>query len=1247
MRKQFFYNNNQLQGKKIRKNLKQKWTKVVCIGTLSATVLTGIPVIPPTNAYAQEASVLSAKNVTYNLDDPKLFVEKTITSYGGTKHDVTIIEINITEDGTYTITGDNEINGAYIDVHITVADGVKANVILDNVTIKNDDLYDLDIRNCASSDERDQLFPFMEIMGTANLYLKGKNTVSMAKLHETQGCINTSMIFKLYGQLTISEDADTPNSSLQLNNAGYLMHGGGSQDNVGGSFIMKSGTVKAEGAKINNLAQWYMMGGSIICGQANLNDKGVYRFLDGDITSDYLGSTDTAKMGTARLFGSTYIGQLEDRNGYVLQKMTVSDLPVNQKVTAVNGYPASTLETSEEGKLEAYLRKGSNVIEINGESYLYKWDDGTSQLKKQTSPALCTVQFVLAGNKNAYCTVKVEKNTKFGKLFDDDQYTYTYQTEDGAQFNEDTVVSSDMKVTMTSSVREYNVTIDGVTKSMSTLPAGKIYLDPPDEWGAFGCCYYGGSRVIQDMTLESLDVVTEKGVDYVRISDKEELNRFSMMANADDRINAGLEADIDMEGAGLSADVENYIGIFNGNGHSIKNMQGGEITTGAICRTLKGTIRNLCLENVLLPGGNYKNEGSVGAVCGVNRGVIENCKVDGSSISIKRSSGGIYEYDPVGTVTGVNMGEIKNCLTVNNEFDTTQILDGASQDEIIFPIAANFGTVVNCYYDSDVDEEKQGSDIRAGIGRTKERMKSGEVCYHLNNEISDGTQVWYQNLFGEKADIYPTLKKNAANTVYDGYDMCKKVYTNTPNSKLTHSFDYTTDGDRIVATCQVNPAHQTNVMLTAENAQYDKKDHPAVEDYADTWGQYEGLKKCKITYLRDGKATTDLKSAGTITAVMKIEDAQVTKEYTIFKAAKPMQTPAQNLSVSFSQKTITKDMLKNDSDWEIKEEFIGKTIPETGGITVSAEYVGADKENYENTTVEIVVERLVCTHNLDKIEAVAATEKTEGNKKYYECKDCGKYFEDAQGTKEVTKESMVIPKLSPQPTTSPTASPTVAPTETSVPVTVPPVPGQTAISPSVKDEVLPVMMDLIQPVISKNVWQKLRWTKVKGADGYFIYASRCSEGEDIRNLKLVCTITSAGKTSFINKKLKEDTWYKYEIQAYRIVNGKKTAYGRSLQLHALTKGNRKYANPLKVRIAGKKKRMLKLGETSKLKAKVVLPTGKKCKWHIDKIRYVVSNPEVLSVSKKGKITTKKAGKATVYAVAQNGVMNKIKIKVTK
>ncbi|MEI3300091.1 MAG: hypothetical protein V8R67_05350 [Eubacterium sp.] len=108
-------------------------------------------------------------------------------------------------------------------------------------------------------------------------------------------------------------------------------------------------------------------------------------------------------------------------------------------------------------------------------------------------------------------------------------------------------------------------------------------------------------------------------------------------------------------------------------------------------------------------------------------------------------------------------------------------------------------------------------------------------------------------------------------------------------------------------------------------------------------------------------------------------------------------------------------------------------------------------------------------------------------------------------------------------------------------------------------------------------------------------------------LKLVCTITSAGKTSYTSKKLRKNDWYKYEVQAYRIVDGKKVVFGRSLQLYAATKGSKKYANPVAVRIAGSKKRTLKVE----------------------------------------KIITKKPGQATVYVVTQNGVMAKIKVKVRK
>ena len=403
MRNQFFYNNNQLQIKKIRKSFRQQWKKAICIGTLSATVLTGIPVFPALPVYAQEISVLAEKTVTYNLSDPSLLTEKTIADYGGTKHDVTIIEINITEDGTYTITGSNEINGAYMDVHVTVADGVNANVILDNVTIQNDDLYDLDIKSSATDDERDQLFPFMEIMGTANLYLKGKNTITIPELDQGVSKDNTSTIFKLYGQLNIREDAGTPGSSLEINNAEYLIHGGGSDEynSIGGSFTMESATVTAWGAKIQYLERWHMLGGAINCYRASLIKYGDYQFLGGDINSWILLYNGTAKIGAARLLGNVSGASFEDRNGYSLQYLTVTGLPASQKVTAVNGYPSSTLETSEEGTLGTYLRKGSNVIEIGGKSYLYTWDEQKEALEQQSDAELCTVQFVLDGSETS------------------------------------------------------------------------------------------------------------------------------------------------------------------------------------------------------------------------------------------------------------------------------------------------------------------------------------------------------------------------------------------------------------------------------------------------------------------------------------------------------------------------------------------------------------------------------------------------------------------------------------------------------------------------------------------------------------------------------------------------------------------------------------------------------------------------------------------------------------------------------
>ena len=53
-------------------------------------------------------------------------------------------------------------------------------------------------------------------------------------------------------------------------------------------------------------------------------------------------------------------------------------------------------------------------------------------------------------------------------------------------------------------------------------------------------------------------------------------------------------------------------------------------------------------------------------------------------------------------------------------------------------------------------------------------------------------------------------------------------------------------------------------------------------------------------------------------------------------------------------------------------------------------------------------------HNLEKIPAKDATVTATGNKEYWHCKDCKKYFSDVAGTNEIKLDDTVISKLSPE-----------------------------------------------------------------------------------------------------------------------------------------------------------------------------------------------------------------------------------------
>lgn len=98
-----------------------------------------------------------------------------------------------------------------------------------------------------------------------------------------------------------------------------------------------------------------------------------------------------------------------------------------------------------------------------------------------------------------------------------------------------------------------------------------------------------------------------------------------------------------------------------------------------------------------------------------------------------------------------------------------------------------------------------------------------------------------------------------------------------------------------------------------------------------------------------------------------------------------------------------------DNDKDHKCDFCGATVSQHSGgeatCTAKAvcEYCGEEYGELDSTN-----------HNLEKISAKAATVTETGNKEYWHCKDCGKYFADENGENEIELADTVIAKLPPE-----------------------------------------------------------------------------------------------------------------------------------------------------------------------------------------------------------------------------------------
>ena len=175
----------------------------------------------------------------------------------------------------------------------------------------------------------------------------------------------------------------------------------------------------------------------------------------------------------------------------------------------------------------------------------------------------------------------------------------------------------------------------------------------------------------------------------------------------------------------------------------------------------------------------------------------------------------------------------------------------------------------------------------------------------------------------------------------------------------------------------------------------------------------------------------------------------------------------------------------------------------------------------------------------------------------------------------------------------------------------------------------------------------LSWSKVKGAEGYDIFFSRCNhDGMKLVPLK-VKSFKGNNVFTWTKGKLKEHTAYKACVKAYVVENGKKRYVRKSLQAHAYTSGGTmRFTNAKSIKLK-KSQVKIKAGKTSRVKATIAkLHKDKELmRGHVPRLRFKTSNKKIATVSKGGVIKARGKGTCFILVYAHDGISKKVRVTV--
>lgn len=539
---------------------------------------------------------------------------------------------------------------------------------------------------------------------------------------------------------------------------------------------------------------------------------------------------------------------------------------------------------------------------------------------------------------------------------------------------------------------------------------------------------------------------------------------FADFAASQPNASAILKNDIDMISSETSDFTpicpNGFAGTFDGKSHRLLNLtvkQSGSGNTGLFSSIASGgVVRNLELDESCKT--NAWTAANVGSIAGQNAGTIERCIVGGSVYANDSKSG---SGKSVGGICGLNVGTVRDCLfgseTLFFAFDSF-INNKWTNTTAGGVVGKNVGTVQSCmfyslYYDTQKDSNvigavcgrNEGSIVNsAGLGQTFENFgkgigettgtekgvfyfaftafESGQVCYLLNDGVTDGTQAWYQVL---SVDTLPKLSGDpAVGTVYmHGPNFVNEIV----HTWSSHTYSWTWNAGN----ARYDVCAETSCSVCDEA--HSENAHGTLSVRTDPTCTEPGNNRYEANFIgAEYGFTTQYKDDPIAALGHTPGEWAVTNEPTCTEKGRKCRM----CSVCGGETDETEEIAALGHDWG--DSSYSWTDENTAAeashrclrcSATESEEASSEVEKIEPTCVtpgeyiytvvfsnptftkQTKTRDIEAGHDMETVAAVAATCTQSGSIFHYHCVKCGKDFEDEIGMNELSADQIIIDPL--------------------------------------------------------------------------------------------------------------------------------------------------------------------------------------------------------------------------------------------